>query len=373
MNFFKKEKPTMPQVTERQVIDALRNVIEPDLQKDLISLGMVKDVKIDAENNVSFTVVLTTPACPLKDLIRTACENAIKHFVKEAKSTTVNMTANVTTGGAVAAAGQNSPLAKVRNTIAVAAGKGGVGKSTVAVNLAVALAQTGAKVGLIDADIYGPSIPLMFGLKDEKPEMMGKSLIPLEQYGVKLMSIGFLIEPEKAIVWRGPMISGALRQFMTDVQWGELDYLIFDMPPGTGDIQLTLVQVVPLTGAVMVTTPQDVALADVVKASAMFESVKVPILGVVENMSYYALPDGTKEYIFGQGGGPKLAEKLNTTFFGEVPISKDVRIGGDEGKPIVIGKPESEQAKVFKSAAEKLAQQIAIRNAGVGKGVEIEI
>ncbi|MBC8043162.1 MAG: iron-sulfur cluster carrier protein ApbC [Rhizobacter sp.] len=360
----------MPNITERQVIDALRNVIEPDLQKDLISLNMVKDIKIDGANNVAFTVILTTPACPLKDMIRTACVNAIKHLIKGAGEVTVNMTANVTT---INAAADQGPMSRVRNTIAVASGKGGVGKSTVAVNLAVALAKTGAKVGLIDADIYGPSIPMMFGLKEEKPAVLGKTLIPLEKYGVKLMSIGFLVDQKTAVVWRGPMISGALRQFMSDVQWNELDYLLFDLPPGTGDIQLTLVQTLPLTGAVMVTTPQDVALADVVKGIAMFENVKVPILGVVENMSYYQLPDGSKEYIFGEGGGSRMAAEFKVPFLGEMPISTDVRKGGDEGVPIVIRNPESEQAKLFMATAEKLAQQIAIRNAGVGKGLEIEI
>ncbi|MDX2129528.1 MAG: iron-sulfur cluster carrier protein ApbC [Chloroherpetonaceae bacterium] len=360
----------MGAVTERQVIDALRNVIEPDLQKDLITLGMVKDIKIDSSNNVTFTVVLTTPACPLKDLIKNACINAIKHFVKEAKEITVEMTANVTTTNTVS--DSNNPLSRVKNLIAVASGKGGVGKSTVAVNLAVSLANKGARVGLIDADIYGPSIPTMFGLKDEKPAVMGKTLIPLEKYGVKLISIGFLVDQKTAVVWRGPMVSSALRQFITDVAWNDLDYLLFDLPPGTGDIQLTLVQAAPLTGAVVVTTPQDVALADVVKAVSMFESVKVPILGVVENMSYFTLPDGTKDYIFGKGGGEKLATDFKVPFLGEIPLGKNVREGGDEGKPIVLRNPESEQAKHFSQIAEKLAQQIAIRNAS-GVKVEVEI
>jgi ATP-binding protein involved in chromosome partitioning len=362
----------MANITERQVVDALRNVIEPDLQKDLITLNMVKDIKVSG-TKVSFTVVLTTPACPLKDLIKSACVNAIKHFIKDATDVEVEMTANVTT--ASPAAGQTgNPLEKVKNTIAVASGKGGVGKSTVAVNLAVALAKTGAKVGLIDADIYGPSIPTMFGLKDEKPGVMGKTLIPLERYGVKLMSIGFMVDPKTAVVWRGPMISSALRQFMSDVAWTELDYLLFDLPPGTGDIQLTLTQSIPLTGAVVVTTPQDVALADVVKAVAMFDQVKVPILGVVENMSYYLLPDGSKEYIFGQGGGQRMAEEYKFPFLGEIPLGKEVRMGGDEGVPITIRNPESEQAKLFMASAERLAQQIAIRNAGaVAQKVEIEL
>lgn len=362
----------MANITQSQVLDALRNVIEPDLGKDLVTLNMVKDIRISG-NDVAFTVVLTTPACPLKDLIKNACINAIRHFIKEAKEVTVEMTANVTTSNPTANQTGN-PLAKVRNLIAVGSGKGGVGKSTVAVNLAVALAKLGARVGLIDADIYGPSIPTMFGLKDEKPAVIGKTLIPIEKYGVKMISIGFLVDAKTAVVWRGPMISSALRQFMSDVQWNELDYLIFDLPPGTGDIQLTLTQSVPLTGAVVVTTPQDVALADVVKAVAMFETVKVPILGVVENMSYYLLPDGTKEYIFGEGGGARLSAEYNLPFLGEIPLGKEVRQGGDEGVPIVIRNPESEQAKLFMQSAEKLAQQIAIHNAGaVSQKVEIEL
>jgi ATP-binding protein involved in chromosome partitioning len=362
----------MANITQSQVLDALRNVIEPDLGKDIVSLNMVKDIRISG-NDVAFTVVLTTPACPLKEIIKNACINAIRHFIKEAKEVTVEMTANVTTSNPTANQTGN-PLAKVRNLIAVGSGKGGVGKSTVAVNLAVALAKLGARVGLIDADIYGPSIPTMFGLKDEKPAVIGKTLIPIEKYGVKMISIGFLVDAKTAIVWRGPMISSALRQFMSDVQWNELDYLIFDLPPGTGDIQLTLTQSVPLTGAVVVTTPQDVALADVVKAVAMFETVKVPILGVVENMSYYLLPDGTKEYIFGEGGGARLSAEYNLPFLGEIPLAKEVRQGGDEGVPIVIRNPESEQAKLFMQSAEKLAQQIAIHNASaVSQKVEIEL
>ncbi|MFN3386915.1 MAG: iron-sulfur cluster carrier protein ApbC [Candidatus Thermochlorobacter sp.] len=366
----------MATITERQIVDALRNVIEPDLGKDLISLNMVKNIKIDAQNNVSFTVVLTTPACPLKDLIKNACTNAIRHFVKEAQNVEIEMTANVTSANPMAAqaANPNHPLSRVKNLIAVASGKGGVGKSTVAVNFAVALAKTGAKVGLIDADIYGPSIPTMFGLKNERPAILGKTIVPIEKYGVKLMSIGFLVDQKTAVVWRGPMVSSALRQFMTDVQWNELDYLFFDLPPGTGDIQLTLVQAAPLTGAVVVTTPQDVALADVVKAVAMFEQVKVPVLGVLENMSYYVLPDGSKEYIFGQGGGARLAAEHNLPFLGEIPLGKEVREGGDEGVPIVIRNPESMQARLFMESAEKLAQQIAIKNAGIGAAkLEIEI
>ncbi len=251
------------------------------------------------------------------------------------------------------------PLKQVKHIIAVASGKGGVGKSTFAVNLAISLAQSGAKVGLIDADLYGPSIPTMFGLLDEKPTVTGKNLVPLEKYGVKLMSIGFLIEPETAVIWRGPLVSSAIKQFINEVEWPELDYLIFDLPPGTGDIQLTIAQTVPLSGAVIVTTPQDVALADVAKAVAMFRKVDVPILGLVENMSYYELPDGSKDYIFGNHGGEKFAKVQGLTLLGTIPIDRAVREGGDNGQPCMLSNPDSATSKSIKAAAEEVARQVA--------------
>lgn len=255
------------------------------------------------------------------------------------------------------------PLPQVKNIIAVASGKGGVGKSTFAVNLAVSLAATGAKVGLIDADLYGPSIPTMFGLHTEKPEIVDKKIVPLEKYGVKLMSIGFMIETDTALIWRGPMASSAIKQFISEVEWGELDYLIFDLPPGTGDIQLTLTQTIPLTGAVVVTTPQDVALADVAKAVTMFGKVQVPVLGIVENMSYYELPDGTKDYIFGHQGGEKFAKAQGLAFLGSIPIDRGVREGGDSGTPYVIGKPASPASKAISQAAGEVARRVASTNA----------
>lgn len=269
-------------------------------------------------------------------------------------------------------------LPGVKNTIAVASGKGGVGKSTVAVNLAVALAKDGANVGLIDADIYGPSIPLMLGVK-EQPKMIGDDpnnvkLLPLERYGVKLMSIGFLIDDNTPVIWRGPMASGAIKQFMSDVMWGDLDYLIFDLPPGTGDIQLTLVQTIPLTGAVVVTTPQDVALIDARKAIKMFERVNVTILGLVENMSYFIAPDTGKRYdIFGNGGGKKAAEEMGIPFLGEIPINPLIREGGDTGKPIVIADPDCEETRKIMEIARNMAAQISIRNINAPIIPKIEI
>jgi ATP-binding protein involved in chromosome partitioning len=254
-------------------------------------------------------------------------------------------------------------LHQVKNIIAVASGKGGVGKSTFAVNLAIALAQTGAKVGLIDADLYGPSIPTMFGMLEAKPEVKEKNLVPLEKYGVKLMSIGFLIEMDTAVIWRGPMVSNAIKQFIGEVDWQELDYLIFDLPPGTGDIPITIAQTIPLTGAIIVTTPQDVAIADVSKAVSMFRKVNVPILGVVENMSYYELPDGTKDYIFGHKGGEIFARTQGLAFLGSIPIDRAVREGGDNGTPCMLSHPDSATSKAINQAAMEVARRIFITEA----------
>ncbi|MES1222217.1 MAG: Mrp/NBP35 family ATP-binding protein, partial [Bacteroidota bacterium] len=292
-------------MTKEKVLEALSNVQEPDLGKDLVTLNMVQDIEIEG-NYVSFTVVLTTPACPLKDMIKNACINAIKILVNKEAVVNVKFTSNTTSKRT----DNKAILPKVKNIIAVVSGKGGVGKSTVAVNLALALSQGGAKVGLMDADIYGPSMPIMFGLRGERPMMMeieGKGMIvPLERYGISIMSIGFLVDEKSAVVWRGPMVSSAIKQFVTDVFWGELDYLVVDMPPGTGDIHLTLMQIVPVTGVVVVSTPQDVALADAKKGIAMFgqSQMNVPLIGLVENMSYFTpaeLPDN-KYYIFGKDG-----------------------------------------------------------------------
>ncbi|GAA4315940.1 Mrp/NBP35 family ATP-binding protein [Compostibacter hankyongensis] len=353
-------------MTREQVLEALGNVQEPDLGKDLVTLNMVHDIAINGQE-VSFTVMLTTPACPLKELIRNACINAIHHLVDKEARVTVNMTSRVTSNRKDGKA----LLPDVRNIIAVASGKGGVGKSTVAANLALALAQDGARVGLMDADIYGPSVPIMFGLRGERPLMTqvnGKDMIvPMERFGIKLMSIGLLLDEKQAIVWRGPMASSALKQFVTDVNWGELDYLIIDLPPGTGDIHLTLVQTVPVTGAIIVTTPQDVALADAKKAVIMFNigQINVPIIGLVENMAYFTpqeLPEN-KYYIFGKEGGKRLAEDFELPFLGQIPLVQSVREGGDRGVPVMLNEEDAVSRKAFGEMAQEAARQIAIRNA----------
>lgn len=352
-------------MTEKQIIEALSNVQEPDLGKDLITLNMVKDIMIDGQN-ISFTVVLTTPACPLKDLIKNACINAIKILVDKEAIVNVNFTSNTSTNRK----DNKNVLSGVKNIIAVVSGKGGVGKSTVSANLALALSASGANVGLMDADIYGPSIHIMFGVRGERPlmkEIDGKGLIvPLERYGIKLMSIGLLVDEKQAVVWRGPMVSSAIRQFVTDVDWGDLDYLVIDMPPGTGDIHLTIVQTVPVTGVIVVTTPQLVALADAKKGIAMFNQaqLKVPVIGLVENMSYFT-PDelpGNKYYIFGKEGGRKLADEYDIPFLGEIPLIQKIREGGDNGIPVMMGDDEVIKQAFFDFSANAI-RGIAMRNA----------
>ena len=351
-------------ITKEAVIAALSQVEEPDLGKDLVTLNMVEDIEIDGKN-VSFTVVLTTPACPLKELIEKACINAVRLLVDKEAIVKVHLTAKVNSNRK----DNKSILPGVKNIIMVASGKGGVGKSTVAVNLAIGLAQEGAAVGLLDADIHGPSVPIMLGLRDERPKMTeinGKGMIvPMERYGVKAMSIGLLVDEKQAIIWRGPMASSALKQFISDVHWGDLDYLIIDLPPGTGDVHLTMVQTVPVTGAVIVSTPQQVAAADARKAIMMFKQpqINVPILGIVENMAYFTpseLPDN-KYYIFGQGGARKMAEQFELPFLGEIPLVQSIREGGDKGIPAVVD-DEPVAKNAFINLAKKVAQNIAIRN-----------
>ena len=354
-------------MTEEAILKALSNVQEPDLGKDLVTLNMVKDVQING-NDVSFTIVLTTPACPMKDMMRTASENAVKLLVNKEANVQVNFTANTTSTRK-----ENLQiLSGVKNIIAVVSGKGGVGKSTVSANIALALAEGGASVGLMDADIYGPSVPIMFGVRGVRPLMKdidGKGyIVPLEKYGIKLMSIGLLVDEKNAVVWRGPMASSAIKQFVTEVDWGPLDYLIIDMPPGTGDIHLTLMQTVPVTGVVIVTTPQAVALADAKKGIAMFgqAQINVPIIGLAENMAYFTpteLPDN-KYYLFGKEGGKKLAEEYDLAFLGQIPLVQSIREGGDEGVPAMVGTDEiSKQA--FRNITAQAVRNIAIRNAGV--------
>ena len=352
-------------ISTEQVIDALKYVDDPDLKKDLVTLGMIKDIKIDGKK-VSFTVVLTTPACPMKEMIHKACVNAILHFVDKEAEVEVTMSSNVTSRRT----DTNPLLPGVKNIIAVASGKGGVGKSTVASNLAVALALNGAKVGLVDADIYGPSVPIMFDVIDEKPlikQVNGKNyIIPVEAYGIKLLSIGFFADTSQAIVWRGPMASKALNQMFADADWGDLDYLIVDLPPGTGDIHLSLVQGVPLTGAIVVSTPQSVALADAQKGVSMFKmpSINVPVLGIIENMAYFTpeeLPNN-KYYIFGRDGAKTLAERIGVPLLGEVPLIQSIREAGDAGRPAAL-QENTPQAEIFKQIAQRVAQEVAIRNA----------
>lgn len=349
-------------LTKEQVLYALGHVEEPDLKKDLVTLNMIQDIKIEG-NHLSFSVILTTPACPLKGLIENACRNAIAHFLSKDVEVSINMTSRVTTQ-------KNTGVPGVKNIIAVASGKGGVGKSTVAVNLALGLAQAGARVGLIDADIYGPSIPIMFGLEGARPKASqadGKTRIePIEKYGIKLLSIGFFTDPNQPVPWRGPMVSTAVKQLFNDADWGELDYLVVDLPPGTGDVHITVAQTFPVTGAVIVTTPQNVALADAKKGIGMFlmSAINVPLLGIVENMSYFTpaeLPEN-KYYIFGQGGGQKLAGQLEVPFLGEIPLVKGISDSGDAGKPVVLDE-QSPMSKAFTEMAQKVAQQVAIYNA----------
>ncbi|HEX6914899.1 MAG TPA: Mrp/NBP35 family ATP-binding protein [Chitinophagaceae bacterium] len=362
-------------MTEQDILKALSNVQEPDLGKDLVTLRMVKDIKINGDE-VFFTIVLTTPACPMKDMMATASENAIKLLVNKNAKVHVNFTANTTSNRV----DQKQVLSGVRNIIAVVSGKGGVGKSTVAANLALALKEGGASVGLMDADIYGPSVPIMFGLRGERPMMKdvdGKGVIvPIEKYGVKTLSIGFLVDEKNAVVWRGPMASSAIRQFVTEVDWGELDYLVIDMPPGTGDIHLTMVQTIPITGAIVVTTPQDVALADAKKAIAMFSQsqIKVPIVGIVENMAYFTpaeLPNN-RYYIFGKEGGKRLASEYDIAFLGQIPLVQSIREGGDEGVPAMVGTDEITKA-AFREFASVSVRNISIRNANLPKTSVVEV
>lgn len=350
--------------TEQNILDALSTVQEPDLKKDLVTLQMIRNVKVEG-NDVQFTVVLTTPACPLKEKIRKDCEDAILKVMPNALII-IDMIAEVTTSS-----GNRPKVSNIKNIIAVASGKGGVGKSTVTANLALALASQGARVGIIDADIYGPSIPIMFGVADEKPDISviddREYIVPIEKMGIKIISMGFLSPSENAVVWRGPMASKALKQFLTDTYWGELDYLFVDMPPGTGDIHLTLVESIPVTGVVIVTTPQKVAIADAIKGLKMFRQpqTNVPILGIVENMSYFTpaeLPNN-KYYIFGQDGGKVFAERYEAPFLGEIPLVQGIRESGDMGVPSIANTNDTITAAAFMAISEALAQQIAICNA----------
>ncbi|MCB0396146.1 MAG: Mrp/NBP35 family ATP-binding protein [Flavobacteriales bacterium] len=362
-------------ITKEAVLEALGHVDDPDLKKDLVTLGMIRDLEIEGLN-VRFSVVLTTPACPMKEMIQRACENAIIHYVNADARVDINMTSEVTSGQS-----NNKPALKgIKNIVAISSGKGGVGKSTVAANLAVALAKHGAKVGLIDADVYGPSVPLMFDVGFERPGMAEedgkKKMAPVENYGVKLMSIGFFAEASQAVAWRGPMATKALNQMITDVAWGELDYLLVDLPPGTGDIHLTLVQTLPLTGAVVVTTPQSLAIADARKGMAMFrmEQINVPVLGLIENMSWFTpaeLPEN-KYYIFGNGGSQRLLDEFNIPLLGQIPLIQSIAEASEAGRPIAL-QDDTETARAFTELAGKLAQTLAIRNASLAPSETVKV
>jgi len=342
--------------TREAVLQALSGVQDPDLHRDIVSLGFVKDLEI-REGRVTFRIDLTTPACPVKDRLEAEARERVG-ALPGVESVEVTLTASVPSAPAAFGA---DLLPGVRHAVAVASGKGGVGKSTVAVNLAAALAQTGAKVGLLDADVYGPSIPIMTGLRTARPEVRGGKLAPLERFGITLMSIGFIAGEEQPVIWRGPMVGKLIQQFLADVDWGELDYLIVDLPPGTGDAQLTLTQAAPLAGAIIVTTPQEVALEDVRRGVRMFEKVNVPVLGIIENMAYFLCPDcGGRHEIFSHGGGAEAARIFEIPFLGEIPISIPVREGGDRGVPATVEDPQSPVSVAFRAVAGEVARQLSI-------------
>lgn len=346
----------MSQLSEALILESLAQIIDPDLRKDIVTLGFVRDIELNG-GDVSFRIVLTTPACPVKEEMEAQATDIVRGL-EGVTSVKVTMDAEVPQGRGIA---NNIAIPGVKNIIAVSSGKGGVGKSTVAVNLAVALAQQGAKVGIMDADVYGPNIPLMLGTGYDQPEVANGQLQPIKAHGVKMISMAVLVPPDKPMILRGPMLHGVVRQFLSDVNWGELDYLIVDMPPGTGDVQLSLAQLVPVQGAVLVTTPQEVSLSDVRRAVKMFEQVSVPVLGVIENMSYFIAPDTGNRYdIFGTGGGQKLADEYSLNFLGQVPLGMEVRESGDKGVPVVISNPESLQAVAFQTVAEEVARHVSI-------------
>src|SRR5215210_2073686 len=343
-------------VDEAAVLDALAVVRDPDLNRDIVSLGFIKDLTIDG-GRVSFTLELTTPACPVKDQMRDQARAAVLQLPGVA-AVDVQMTARVRE--AVGGDGTRSPIAGVKNVIAVGAGKGGVGKTTVAVNLAIALAQCGGRVGLIDADIYGPNVPIMLGMKTQLTTD-GQKIVPAEKYGLQVISMGFLTADEAPIIWRGPMLHGALQQFFREVAWKNLDYLVIDLPPGTGDVALSLSQTVPVAGAIVVTTPQQVSLADSRRAVAMYKKLNIPTLGIVENMSYFVCPSCSHEAdIFGNGGGEAMATQLGIPFVGRIPIYQPIREGSDIGIPLMISEPDSPASRAFMSAAEQMAAQISL-------------
>ncbi|HLE90682.1 MAG TPA: Mrp/NBP35 family ATP-binding protein [Anaerolineales bacterium] len=340
-------------ITKEAILAALSKVQEPELHQDLVTLNMIRELEIK-DDKVSFTVMLTTPACPLRGQIEKESKQAVMS-VEGVKSVEIKLDSDVPNDGRMRGL-LNMPI---RNAIAVGSGKGGVGKSTVSVNIAVALAQSGARVGLMDADIYGPNVPTMLGV-ERLPPPQGNRLMPAQAYGIKMISMGLLVKPGQPLIWRGPMLNSAIRQFLSDVEWGELDYLIVDLPPGTGDASLSLAQALPLSGAVIVTLPQLVSLEDASRGLNMFRTLEVPILGIIENMSYLDLPDGTRMDLFGSGGGEQLAQSSQANFLGKVPIDQNVRIGGDSGKPILVSHPDSPVANALREIAQKVAAQVSV-------------
>lgn len=355
------------QITKEQVLQALSRVQEPELHRDLVSLNMIRDLEVDGDR-VSFTIMLTTPACPLRSQIEREAKQAVAAALPGVKEVQVKMASDVPNDGRM----RGLVSAPIRNAIAVGSGKGGVGKTTVAVNLAIALAQSGARVGLMDADIYGPNVPTMLGVQRLPPPKPDK-LIPAEAYGVKMISMGLLVKPGQPLIWRGPMLNSAIRQFLSDVEWGELDYLIVDLPPGTGDAALSLAQSFPLSGAVIVTLPQQVSLEDARRGLEMFRALEVPILGIIENMSYLELPDGSRMDIFGSGGGESLATQAGVPFLGKVPIDPRVREGGDSGKPVLVAHPDFPVSQALRGIAEQIAARLSVAALSQGNTLSINI
>jgi ATP-binding protein involved in chromosome partitioning len=344
---------TNSKITEETILGALRNVQDPELHKDLVSLNMIQDIKIDG-GKVSFKLVLTTPACPLRTTLERNAREAVAGL-PGVENVDISIQASVPQDQRIR---RNLDI-KIGNAIAIGSGKGGVGKTTIAVNLAVSLARSGARVGLLDADIYGPNVPTMLGVH-EMPRGHDNKMVPPQKYGVKIMSIGFLVPPDQPLIWRGPMLHSAIQQFISDVDWGELDYLVIDLPPGTGDAPLSLAQSIPLSGGVIVTLPQQVSLEDARRGVEMFRKLEIPLLGVVENMSYLDLPDGTRVDVFGTGGGKRLAEAAGIPFLGEIPMDPKVRVGGDTGAPVTITHPDSPVAKAILAVSEAIAACMSV-------------
>jgi ATP-binding protein involved in chromosome partitioning len=352
--------PPLTAPSEAVVLDALRAVRDPDLHQDIVTLGFVKDLRI-CGGSVAFAIELTTPACPVKDLMKSQAERAVRGLAG-VSDVAIEMTARVTASRPVL--GNKGVIPGVKNVLAVSSGKGGVGKSTVAVNLACALQRTGARVGILDADVYGPNVPLMLGVKGQPAVDANKKIVPFERHGLQVMSMALLVADDQPVIWRGPMLHSAVRQFLFDVAWSELDYLVVDLPPGTGDAQLSLSQQAHLMGAVIVTTPQDVSVLDVKKAIRMFQTVNVPILGVVENMAWFTPPGSSeRHFLFGQGGGASIEREFGVPLLGQIPLEIEVREGGDSGKPIVLAAPDSASAKALAAIAGKVAQRVSILNA----------